>query len=84
MLGIEVLTMIGVAIMMVAMFFIAGLFSTLGRGGGELYLPVLITFQTIPYLDIRRSAGSPSSCERAKCRRKTDKRILYKGESVPE
>jgi uncharacterized membrane protein YfcA len=52
MLGIESLTMTGVAIMMVAMFFIAGLFSTLGRGGGEFYLPILITFLAIPYFDI--------------------------------
>jgi uncharacterized protein len=52
MLGIEGLPMTSVAIMMVAMFFISGLFSMLGRGGGEFYVPVLISFLAIPYFDI--------------------------------
>ena len=52
MLGIEGLTMTSLAIMMLAMFIIAMIFSTLGRGGGEFYLPVLITFLAVPYFDI--------------------------------
>lgn len=52
MLGIEGLTIVNLAIMLITMFIIAGIFSILGRGGGEFYLPVLISFLSIPYFDI--------------------------------
>lgn len=52
MLGIEGLTTGSLATMLILMFVIAGIFSILGRGGGEFYLPILISFLSIPYFDI--------------------------------
>ena len=52
MLGIEGLSTANIATMIVLMFIIAGIFSILGRGGGEFYLPILISFLAIPYFDI--------------------------------
>ena len=52
MLGIEGLSTANLITIAVSMFVIAGIFSILGRGGGEFYLPILITFLAIPYFDI--------------------------------
>ena len=51
MIGIEGLTMIGVIIMILAMFCVLVVFSSLSRGGGQYYLPLLVTFFAIPYFD---------------------------------
>ncbi|MBW1777578.1 MAG: sulfite exporter TauE/SafE family protein [Deltaproteobacteria bacterium] len=52
MLGIEGLSTTNLVIMLITMFIIAGIFSILGRGGGEFYVPILISFLAIPYFDI--------------------------------
>jgi len=52
MLGIDGLSVANIATIILSMFIIAGIFSMLGRGGGEFYLPILITFLAIPYFDI--------------------------------
>jgi len=55
----------GFTIMIFGTFCILMAFSSLNRGGGEFYLPILISFLAIPYLD-KAKMSPESQCDNFK------------------